>query len=122
MAVFDDLHPFQDPHSTEVAFMLALYCLFMSIIGLNFFTTIILDAYAQARDIHSADAQLQLMGDDVCRSLMLLLGLEPESSPASGAASAASAGSGGAASSSTTSASSDEAELHETLMPRCDGA
>lgn len=31
MAVFDDLHPFQDSLSTEVAFMLALYGLFMSL-------------------------------------------------------------------------------------------
>ncbi|CAJ1448273.1 unnamed protein product [Effrenium voratum] len=108
MAVFDDLHPFQDSLSTEVAFMLALYGLFMSIIGLNFFTMIILDAYAQARDIDSADAQLQLMGDDVCRTLMALLGLQPESGTASPALLSTSG-----------SSASSEAELQETLVPRC---
>ena len=79
----------------------------MSIIGLNFFTTIILDAYAQARDVSAADEQLRLMGDDFCRSLMQLMGLGQEHS---------SDRSAGPSRSASAISETDEAELQEAFM------
>jgi len=81
MGVFDDVHPFHDAHSSGVAFMLAFYLLFFSIIFLNFFTTIILDAYSQAKDEKASDTQLEVIGDQICGSLMHSMGLYPAESP-----------------------------------------
>ncbi|CAE7883456.1 unnamed protein product [Symbiodinium necroappetens] len=111
MSVFDNIRPFQDSHSFQVAFALALYCLFMSIIGLNFFITIILDAYVQARDVSAADEQLRLMGDDFCRSLMQLVGLGQDGSSDRSADTSRSASAVADATSET-----DEAELQEAFM------
>ena len=83
----------------------------MSIIGLNFFTTIILDAYVQARDVSAADEQLRLMGDDFCRSLMQLVGLGQDGSSDRSSDTSRSASAVADATSET-----DEAELQEAFM------
>ena len=84
----------------------------MTIIGLNFFTTIILDAYSQARDARAADTQLELMGDELCCSLMSVIGLEPETCLASPRPSSTPA-----TPDTSEALSQSEDELQESLVP-----
>merc|ERR1719382_1172559 len=50
MDIFDDIHPWENGDSLSASLMLMVFVVLMSIIMLNFFTTIILDAYTMARD------------------------------------------------------------------------
>eukprot|EP00927_Polykrikos_kofoidii_P062570 TRINITY_DN57385_c0_g1_i1.p1 TRINITY_DN57385_c0_g1~~TRINITY_DN57385_c0_g1_i1.p1 ORF type:complete len:793 (-),score=100.35 TRINITY_DN57385_c0_g1_i1:386-2764(-) len=75
MHVFSDIHPYYDDGSFRVSCFLALYLVLVVTVGLNFFTTIILDAYNLAKHKSNADRAKSRIKRSVVSWLMRLMGV-----------------------------------------------
>jgi len=73
--VFEDIYPWQDKDSLYTSLYLAFYMLLAITIGLNFFTTIMLDAYALAQDPEASDEVIQNGLHSISETLMKMLGI-----------------------------------------------
>lgn len=73
--VFDDINPTQDNDSWHLSLFLALYLIVAVIVSLNFFTTIILDAYSLAKDPRESDLQMSRIRYNMNEALMNFMGI-----------------------------------------------
>jgi len=73
--VFDDLFPFEDYGSWLASMFLALFVVVAVTLGLNFFTTIILDAYNISTNPEAAQQVLDDSWTTICDMLMQSLGI-----------------------------------------------
>merc|ERR1712032_1797182 len=84
--VFDDIYPFQERASSIASMYLAMYLILTVSIGLDFFTTIILDAYNLALDPSAASVMIQSSKRVCLEALMRQVGvpLEKDNLPGEG--------------------------------------
>eukprot|EP00928_Gymnodinium_smaydae_P020401 TRINITY_DN17884_c0_g1_i1.p1 TRINITY_DN17884_c0_g1~~TRINITY_DN17884_c0_g1_i1.p1 ORF type:complete len:787 (-),score=150.25 TRINITY_DN17884_c0_g1_i1:211-2571(-) len=73
--VFDDINPFYDNDSFLASCFLALYLVLIVVIGVNFFTTILLDAYSLAKKPRHADYAMTMTRKSLNEALMRWLGI-----------------------------------------------
>lgn len=82
--VFEDIYPWQDRVSLYASLYLAFYMLLAITIGLNFFTTIMLDAYSLAQDPEAADEIISEGLHTVSEALMRLIGVRADADEGDG--------------------------------------
>merc|ERR1712032_1806032 len=82
--VFDDIYPFQERASSIASMYLAMYLILAVSIGLNFFTTIILDAYNLALDPSAANIMIQNSKRVCLEALMCWVGVPVDQGTLSG--------------------------------------
>jgi len=74
---FDDIYPFEDNISKMAGIYLATFLLLAVTISLNFFTTILLDAYMLAMDHAQADKLVEQRKEELVSLAMAVAGIAP---------------------------------------------